>query len=166
MLWPMRPPAKIKPWLSLPQLTEWVCAASADANLLRQRLVVWLMALQPAHARQVAALLGVSVVSVWRWVGRYNRGGPGALRARAPRGPPSRPLRRPGQGSQRLGRFGAPGLSGGSAHGRAAAPSLGASGRPSAAHQYPLRLAGATGLAQAGPAAAPSAHHARSLGGV
>jgi transposase len=81
MLRPMRPPAKIKPWLSLPQLSEWVCAASADASLLRKRLVVWLMALQPSHARQVAALLGVSVVSVWRWVGRYNRGGPQALRA-------------------------------------------------------------------------------------
>jgi transposase len=77
----MRPPAKIKPWLSLPQLSEWVCAASADAGLLRKRLVVWLMALQPCHARQVAALLGVSVVSVWRWVGRYNRGGPQALGA-------------------------------------------------------------------------------------
>jgi transposase len=81
MLRAMRPPAKIKPWLSLPQLTEWVCAASADATLLRKRLVVWLMALHPCHARQVAALLGVSVVSVWRWVGRYNRGGPQALRA-------------------------------------------------------------------------------------
>jgi hypothetical protein len=32
--------------------------ASADASLLRKRLVVWLMALQPCHARQVAALLG------------------------------------------------------------------------------------------------------------
>jgi transposase len=29
----------------------------------------------------VAALLEVSVVSVWRWVGRYNRGGPQALGA-------------------------------------------------------------------------------------
>ncbi|MBV9489950.1 MAG: winged helix-turn-helix domain-containing protein [Verrucomicrobia bacterium] len=77
----MRPPAKIKPWLSLPELTEWVCAASADASLLRKRLVVWLLALQPSHARQVAVLLGVSVVSVWRWVGRYNRGGPQALGA-------------------------------------------------------------------------------------
>ena len=75
----MRPPAKIKPWLSLPQLTEWVCAAAADTSLLRKRLVVWLMALQPSHARPVAALLGVPVVSVWRWVGRYNRGGPQAL---------------------------------------------------------------------------------------
>jgi transposase len=75
----MRPPAKIKPWLSLPQLTEWVCAAAADPSLLRKRLVVWLMALHPRHARQMAALLGVSVVSVWRWVGRYNQGGPHAL---------------------------------------------------------------------------------------
>jgi transposase len=81
MLRPMRPPAKIKPWLSLPQLTEWVCAASADASLLRKRLVVWLMAFQPRHARQVAALLGVSVVSVWRWISGYNRHGPQALRA-------------------------------------------------------------------------------------
>jgi transposase len=77
----MRPPAKIKPWLSLPQLTEWVCAASADASLLRKRLVVWLMALRPCYARQVAALLGVSVVSVWRWISCSNRGGPQALRA-------------------------------------------------------------------------------------
>jgi transposase len=77
----MRPPAKIKPWLSLPQLTEWVCAASADASVLRKRLVVWLMALQPRYARQVAALLGVSVVSVWRWISCYNRDGPQALRA-------------------------------------------------------------------------------------
>jgi transposase len=81
MLRGMRPPAKIKPWLSLPQLTEWVCAASADASLLRKRLVVWLMVLRPCYARQVATLLGVSVVSVWRWISCYNRGGPQALQA-------------------------------------------------------------------------------------
>ena len=49
MLRPMSPPAKIKPWLSLPQLTEWVCAASADASLLRKRLAVWLMALRASR---------------------------------------------------------------------------------------------------------------------
>src|SRR5919202_2333373 len=81
MLRLMSPPAKTKPWLSLPQLTEWVCAAAADASLLRKRLVVWLMALQPRYARQVAGLLGVSVVSVWRWISCYKRDGPQALRA-------------------------------------------------------------------------------------
>jgi transposase len=81
MLGPMRPPAKIKPWLNPSQLTDWVCAASIDAGLRRKRLAVWLSAVRSFYAHQVAALLGVSVVSVWRWISCYNRSGPEGLRA-------------------------------------------------------------------------------------
>ena len=78
MLGPMRPPAEIKPWLSLPQLTEWVCATSADASLLRKRLVVWLMALQPSHAHQVAALL--ALIKAWLEVAVEEEDGRGKPR--------------------------------------------------------------------------------------
>jgi transposase len=81
MLGLMRPPAKIKPWLNPSQLTDWVCAASIDAGLRRKRLAVWLSAVSSFYAHQVAALLGVSVVSVWRWITCYNRSGPEGLRA-------------------------------------------------------------------------------------
>ena len=81
MLGHMRPPAKIKAWLSPAQLTDWVCAASGDRGLLRKRLAVWLAAAHPFYAHQVAGLLGVSVVSLWRWINGYNRNGPEGLRA-------------------------------------------------------------------------------------
>ena len=77
----MRPPTEIKAWLNPTQLTDWVCAASGEADLQRKRLAVWLMAAHPFYAHQVAALLGVSVISVWRWITCYNRSGPEGLRA-------------------------------------------------------------------------------------
>jgi hypothetical protein len=37
----MRPPAKIKPWLNPSQLTDWVCAACADAPELNPVESLW-----------------------------------------------------------------------------------------------------------------------------
>jgi transposase len=75
----MRPPAKIRAWLTPAAMVEWVYAASAEPMLLRKRLAVWLTAAGPFYAARVAQLLSVAEVSVWRWVARYNRLGPEGL---------------------------------------------------------------------------------------
>src|SRR5689334_15188030 len=75
----MRPPAKIRAWLTPAAMVKWVYAASAEPMLLRKRLAVWLTAAGPFYAARVAQLLSVAEVSVWRWVGRYNRLGPEGL---------------------------------------------------------------------------------------
>src|SRR4051812_50065357 len=75
----MRPPAKIRAWLTPAAMVEWVYAASAEPMLLRKRLAVWLTAAGPFYAARVAQFLGVAEVSVWRWVARYNRLGPEGL---------------------------------------------------------------------------------------
>src|SRR4051794_17097580 len=85
----MRPPAKIRAWLTPAAMVEWVYAASAEPMLLRKRLAVWLTAAGPFYAARVAQLLGVAEVSIWRWVARYNRLGPEGL------GPSRRGGRRP-----------------------------------------------------------------------
>src|SRR4051794_12744676 len=75
----MRPPAKIRAWLTPAAMVKWVYAASAQPMLLRKRLAVWLTAAGPFYAARVAQFLGVAEVSVWRWVARYNRLGPEGL---------------------------------------------------------------------------------------
>ena len=91
----MRPPAKIRAWLTPAAMLEWVYAASAEPMVLRKRLAVWLTAAGPFYAARVAQLLGVAEVSVWRWVARYNRLGPEGL------GPSGRGGRRHGHFSDR-----------------------------------------------------------------
>jgi transposase len=75
----MRPPAKIKPWLTPQAMLKWVYEARSEPGLLPKRLAVWLTFAGPFPAARVAALLGVARVSVWRWVGCYNRRGPESL---------------------------------------------------------------------------------------
>jgi transposase len=59
------------------ELLDWVRSALTRAEH-DHRLAVWLTYLR-YPAAQVARMLGVSVPSVWRWVGTYNRQGPEAL---------------------------------------------------------------------------------------
>lgn len=74
----MKPPAELKPWLDTDGLLTWVRDAQSR-NEYQRRLAVWLTHIGPFPARQVATLLGVSIPSIWKWVGEYNRSGPPAL---------------------------------------------------------------------------------------
>ncbi len=80
----MRKPVAITPWLEESELLAWVQEAATVAEH-RRRLVIWITHFQQCPARQVAALLGVSVQAVWKWVGEYNSAGPAGL-ARQGRG--------------------------------------------------------------------------------
>ena len=77
----MKPPARIKPWLSPEELAVWVREAP-DLKSYQRRLAIWLTQFGPFHARQVAEMLQVSKQAVWLWVGQYNKHGPGGLERR------------------------------------------------------------------------------------
>jgi transposase len=74
----MRSPAKIKPWLSVEELSEWVREA-VDRDSYQKRLAIWLTHIGPNHAHEVANMLRVSKQAVWLWVSQYNRDGPEGL---------------------------------------------------------------------------------------
>src|SRR2546421_505878 len=99
----MRPPAKIRAWLTPAAMVKWVYAASAQPMLLRKRLAVWLTAAGPFYAARVAQFLGVAEVSVWRLVARYNRLGPQGLGPSRPRGAAPEALEAYKKTSPRLG---------------------------------------------------------------
>jgi transposase len=74
----MRRPAQLSPWLEEIELLSWLREAeTADEH--RKRMCVWLTHLGRFQAHEVAEIIGVSLPSVWRWVGQYNRQGPTAL---------------------------------------------------------------------------------------
>jgi len=74
----MRRPAQLSPWLEEVELLSWLREAGT-AEEYRKRMCIWLSHLGRFHAHEVAELLGVSLPSVWRWIGQYNRRGPSAL---------------------------------------------------------------------------------------
>ena len=78
----MRQPVRVVEWVSEPELLEWV-RESDSADLCRKRLVVWLAHFGKWPASGIAEMAGVSVQSVWNWVGQYNREGPSGLRQQA-----------------------------------------------------------------------------------
>lgn len=74
----MRPPAKIKNWLTVEQMQQWLdCAPDAESRT--RRMAIWLTHTQRLHARKVADTLGVSVQAVWLWIVQYNEHGPSGL---------------------------------------------------------------------------------------
>ncbi len=73
----MRTP-RLHPWLNRDALLDWV-QRSPSVEDHQRRLAVWLTQVGPFPARRVAELLGVSIQSVWSWVGTYNRSGPDGL---------------------------------------------------------------------------------------
>ncbi|MBE0535512.1 MAG: helix-turn-helix domain-containing protein [Phycisphaerae bacterium] len=75
----MRSPAKIKAHTTVEKMFQWLQHAP-DEWAYKRRLAVWLTYTGKLHARQVAAVLGVSTQSVWLWIGQYNRTGPEGLR--------------------------------------------------------------------------------------
>lgn len=70
--------ASVAPWFTMDQLRAWMQEAP-DRDSYRRRLAIWLTFLGPYPASQIAEILGVSTQAVWKWVGEYNRSGPGGL---------------------------------------------------------------------------------------
>ena len=75
----MRPPAKIKPWLSNRRMFNWLQNAP-DENSRKRRRAIWLTHTEKLSARKVAQILGVSTQAVWLWIAQYNQQGPEGLR--------------------------------------------------------------------------------------
>lgn len=74
----MRRPAQLSPWMEEIELLSWLREAeTADEH--RKRLCIWLTHLGRFQAHEIADMIGISLPSVWRWVGQYNRQGPMAL---------------------------------------------------------------------------------------
>lgn len=74
----MRPPAYIKPHLSVEKMFRWLQEAPDEAAHKR-RMAIWLTATGKVHAHKVADIIGVSVNSVWMWIRQYNTAGPDGL---------------------------------------------------------------------------------------
>lgn len=80
----MRPPATIKPHLSIDDMFQWLQNAP-DEDAHKRRMAVWLTHTGKLHAKQVAKILGVSIQAIWLWINQYNDKGPAGLE-RAGRG--------------------------------------------------------------------------------
>ena len=74
----MRPPAKIKPHLSIDKMFLWLRSAPDKASYKR-RMAVWLTHTGNLHAPKVAQILGISPQAVAAWVRQYNKLGPDGL---------------------------------------------------------------------------------------
>lgn len=75
----MRPPAKIKPWLNVQEMYNWLENAP-DEDSYKRRHTIWLTHTDKLHARKIADILGVSIQAVWLWVKQYNESGPQGLK--------------------------------------------------------------------------------------
>lgn len=64
-------------WLGEGELCGWMREAKTRVEHER-RLAVW-MGVNGYGAEEIGRMLGVSGPTVWRWVGKYNREGPGGL---------------------------------------------------------------------------------------
>jgi transposase len=74
----MRPPASIKPWLSIEDLQIWVREAP-DKFSYQRPLAIWLTQVGGLAAHPVAEFLCASKQAVWLWISQYNRQGPEGL---------------------------------------------------------------------------------------
>ncbi len=99
----MRPPAKIKDWLTTEQMQQWLDDAP-DAESRNRRMAIWLTYAERLHAPMVADRLGVSVQAVWLWIRQYNEHGPDGL-LRQGRGGRRRATMTPDQETQVLAPF-------------------------------------------------------------
>jgi len=70
--------AHVAPWKTREELLEWLQEADSK-EAYQRRLVIWMAVVHPMSATQVAKLLGISVQSVWKWLGEYNHSGPEGL---------------------------------------------------------------------------------------
>lgn len=74
----MRPAAQIRDWLDTEQMLVWL-QESSDKATYQRRLAIWLTFAGKLHAHKIAAMLGVSIPSIWSWIKRYNTFGPMGL---------------------------------------------------------------------------------------
>jgi len=74
----MRPPASIKPWLSIEDMQVWVREAP-DKSSYQRRLAIWLTRTGGFAAHSVAEFLCASTQAVWLWISQYNQQGPEGL---------------------------------------------------------------------------------------
>jgi len=74
----MRPPADIKPYLSVEKMFRWLQNAPDQASYKR-RMAIWLTFTGRLHAPKIAEVLGVSSQAVWLWIRQYNTKGPTGL---------------------------------------------------------------------------------------
>jgi transposase len=74
----MRPPASIKPHLSINEMFQWLQNAP-DEDAHKRRMAIWLTHTGNLYAKQVAKVLGVSLQAVWMWIRQYNDHGPAGL---------------------------------------------------------------------------------------
>ena len=74
----MRPPPKIRAWLSPPRLIAWVREAPSKA-IYQRRWVISLATSRRFHAKEIGEVVLVSARSVRRWIHAYNEHGPCAL---------------------------------------------------------------------------------------
>jgi len=75
----IRAPAGITTHMTVQKMFQWLQNVP-DEWACKRRMAVWLTYTGKLNARQVAEVLGVSVQSVWLWIGQYNRKGPDGLR--------------------------------------------------------------------------------------
>jgi len=74
----MRPPAKIKDWLTVQKMYNWLQNAP-DKEAYKRRHAIWLTHTDQLHAQKVAEILDVSIQAVWLWISQYNKFGPEGL---------------------------------------------------------------------------------------
>ena len=74
----MKPPAIIKPHLTVKQMFKWLQEAP-DEDCHKRRMAIWLIYTGRLNATKVAEILGVSVQAVWLWTHQYNTKGPRGL---------------------------------------------------------------------------------------
>ena len=74
----MRSPGRIKEWLSIARMFQWLQDAP-DQGAYKRRMAIWLTHTGKIHANKVARILGVSKQAVWLWISQYNRQGPKGL---------------------------------------------------------------------------------------
>lgn len=74
----MRSPGRIKEWLSIARMFQWLQGAP-DQGAYKRRMAIWLTHTGKIHANKVAQILGVSKQAIWLWISQYNRQGPEGL---------------------------------------------------------------------------------------
>ena len=74
----MRPPAKIKQWLSIENMFDWLQNAP-DNNTYKRRMAIWLTHTGKLNAPKIAEILDVSTPAIWLWIRQYNDYGPKGL---------------------------------------------------------------------------------------
>jgi len=74
----MAQPVKIKPWLSVEKMFQWLQNAPDD-KAHKRRMAIWLTHTGRLDAVKVAQILDISTPALWLWIRQYNSEGPKGL---------------------------------------------------------------------------------------